>query len=329
MYTRYKPRKKEKKFVKYIFLILAVSGLFYLGYVHRSTLMFWKYNISRLDRELLEIDKAADRQSRIRMLQNLEKACDSYKNDNPFSSEAYFSSGRVKVLLGEALMPASFNELFITDRLTEQSEGVRKCFIEAVKDIKKAAALENGRIDDRNLMLLAKASFFAGYYTPVEIAEMLSAVKNLDLLLPEDRRLYATIQVLGGSEARGIDVLKNTGGNDAMDTLFLATVYRITNKHTEAILEYKKALEKAADDEIKTLIHFNLGKIYLAQSLMMEAAKEFNDAVSIAPGKADLRVWAGKSCAALGDKAKAREHWLEALKLEPDNAEVKKLLEGR
>jgi Tfp pilus assembly protein PilF len=61
----------------------------------------------------------------------------------------------------------------------------------------------------------------------------------------------------------------------------------------------------------------------------MEAAKEFSDAISFSPGKAVLRVWAGKSFAVLGDKAKAREYWLEALKLEPDNSEVKKLLEGR
>lgn len=329
MYTRYKPRKKEKKFVKYVFLALALGGLFYLGYIHRSTLMFWKYNISKLDRELMEVDKAADRQSRISMLKTLEKACDSYKNDNPFSSEAYFSSGRVKVLLGEALMPASFNELFVTDRLAEQSEEVRKCFIEAIKDLKKASALDNGRIDDRNLMLLAKACFLAGYYTPAELAEMLAGTKNFELLPPEDKRLYATIQVLGGNETRGIDVLKNSGGNDATDALFLATVYRITGKNTEAILEYRKALEKASDEEIKTLIRFNLGKIYFSQSLGVEAAREFSEAIASSPGKAVLRFWAGKCFAALGDKAKAREHWLEALKLEPDNAEVKKLLEGR
>ncbi len=329
MYTRYKPRKKEKKFVKYLFIAFAVGGLLYLGYIHRTTLMFWKYNISKLDKELMDIDKAADRQSRIGMLKSLEKVCDSYKNENLFSSEAYFSSGRVKVLLGEALMPASFNELFVSDRLTEQSEDVRRCFIEAIKDLKKAAALENGRIEDRNQMLVAKASFLAGYYTPVDLVEMLSIMKNFELLTPEDKRLYATIQVLGGNEARGIELLKNTGGNDVMDTLFLATVYRITSKNTEAILEYRKALEKANDNELKTLIRFNLGKIYFSQSLMMEAAKEFSEAIVSSPGKAVLRFWAGKCFAVLGDKARAREHWLEALKLEPDNAEVKKLLEGR
>ncbi len=327
MYTRYKPRKKEKKFVKYILYACVLGGLLYAGYTHRHVLMFWKYNISKLDRELLQIDQAANRQVRISMLKNLEKACDGYKSDNPFSSEAFFSSGRVKVLLGEAMMSATFNELFVTERLGEQGGDVRACFVEAIKDLKKAAVLDGGRIDDRNLLLLAKAGFLAGYYPPMELAEMLSGVKNLDMLSPEERRLYATIQVLGGNESRGIDVLKND--SDAAGSLFLATVYRMTKKNTEAILEYRKALEKAGDDETKMLIHFNLGKIYFSQSLAMEAAKEFSDAISFSPGKAVLRVWAGKSFAVLGDKAKAREYWLEALKLEPDNSEVKKLLEGR
>ncbi|MCX7678208.1 MAG: hypothetical protein N2316_03225 [Spirochaetes bacterium] len=264
---------------------------------------------------------------RINLLKDLERKCDRYKSENPFSADAHFSSGKVKVLLAEALMPASFERLFESDALDSLSIEVRQCFFEAIKDLKKGQALNDGKIDDRNLMLLAKAIFLAGYYVPHEIVQLLADLKKIETLTPEEKRLYATIHVLGGNEAKGFHILKSD--SEAGSPLFFATIYRLTGKNTEAIIEYRKALEKVDDIEIKTLIHFNLGKIYFSQSLAMEAAKEFSEAVAASPQKAYLKIWAGKSYAALGDVLKAQEMWRDALKLEPENVEAKKLIMGK
>lgn len=332
MYTRYKPRRRDRKFVKVLFALCVAAGLFYAAYEYRSVLFFWKYNIGKLDREVLVLESVGDRQRRQQALRDLVKGSNDFKNENPLSSEAFLASGRVHFLLGEARLPARFNELLITDRLGEVGGETRELFLTSIKDLKKAAALSGGGLPEKYLVMLAKSCFIINYYGIPDIAEMLSGIRNPGGLEDrDDRRFIAMVHVLNNNENLGFDILNRVEqeAGAGSGSLYLATVYRIAKKYTNAIMEYRKVLDKTQDQGMKTLIHYNLGRIYFTQALFGEALREFGEAAAADKVNIDYRIWSGKSYAALGDKIKARQSWTEAFQIDKNNAEVKRLLEGK
>jgi tetratricopeptide (TPR) repeat protein len=304
----------------------------YAGYEYRGVLFFWKYNIGKLDREVTGVETVADRQRRLQMLRGLVKGSTDYKNENPLSAEAFLASGHVHYLLGEAQLPARFTELLITDRLGEVGGETRELFIASIKDLKKATALSGGSIPGKYLVTMGKSSFITGYYGTADIAEMLSGIRNPEKLEEQDdRRFIAMVHVLNNNESLGFDILnrveQEAGGDRG--SLFLATVYRIAKKYTNAIMEYRKVLDKTQELNTRTLIHFNLGRIYFTQALYGEALREFVEASAADSVNTDYKIWAGKSYAALGDKVKARETWMEAFQADKNNTELKKLIDGK
>ncbi len=332
MYTRYKPRKRNRKSFKIAFAICAIAGLAYAVYQYRGILFFWKYNIGKMDREVMVLESVEDRQRRLQSLTDLVKGGNDFKNENLLSAEAYLSSGRVHYLLAEAHLPGKFNDLLISDKLGGIGGEARELFLTGIKDLKKAMALSGGGVSEKYLVMLAKSCFITGYYGPSDLAEMLSAIRNPDSLEDrDDRRFIAMIHVLNNNEALGFDILnrveQETGGGAG--SLFLATVYRTAKKYTNAIMEYKKVLENTREQGTRTLIHYNLGKIYFTQGLYGEALREFGEASEADKGNLDFKIWSGKSHAALGDKIKARQAWTEALQIDKNSAEAKRLLEGK
>lgn len=332
MYTRYKPRKRDRRLLKIFLLACLAGGLLYTGYEYRGVLFFWKYNIGKLDREVTGVETVADRQRRLQMLRDLVKGSTDYKNENPQSAEAFLASGQVHYLLGEAHLPARFTELLITDRLGEVGGEARELFIKSIKDLKKAMALSGGDIPGKYQVVLAKSSFITSYYGIADIAEMLSGVRNPDKLEErDDRRFIAMVHVLNNNENLGFEILnrveKEAGGDSG--SLFLATVFRIAKKYTNAIMEYRKVLDKTQDQNTRTLIHFNLGRIYFTQALYGEALREFGEASAADKANLYYKMWTGKSYAALGDKVKARETWMEAYQADKNNEELKKLIDGK
>jgi len=316
--------------MKLFFLACAVVGLVYAVYEYRGVLFFWKYNISKLDREIMAVDMVQDRQRRLQMLADLDRANNVYKKENPMSVEAHLTSGKVHYLLGEAHLPARFNELLITDRLGEVDGAARVHFIASIKDVKKAIALSGGGVQEKYLVMLARSCFITGYYGMADIAEILTPVRNPEILDDlDDRRFIAMVHVLNSNENYGLELLNKIEGSGGTPSIYMATLYRIAKKYTNALMEYRKVLDKTADIGTRNLIHFNLGKIYYTQGLHAEALREFAEAVTGNPTEISYRIWAGKSHASMGDKAKARESWLAAQNIDKNNEEVKKLLEGR
>ncbi len=316
--------------MKLFFLACAAVGLSYLIYEYRGVLFFWKYNISKLDREIMSVDRVQDRQRRLRMLSDLDRANGVCKKENPMSMEAHLSSGKVKYLLGEAHMPAKFNDLLIADRLGDVGEDSRNYFIASIKDVKKAIALSGGGIREKYLVMMARSCFITGFYGIADIAEILTPVKNSESLEDlEDRRFFAMVHILNNNENFGFDVLNKIQESEGAPSLYMATMYRLAKKFTNALMEYRKVLETSQDPGAKNLIHFNLGKIYYVQGLHAEAIREFTEAAEGNPAEISYRIWLGKSYDSLGDRGKARETWLAAQSIDKNNGEVKKLLERK
>ncbi len=329
MYIRYKSRKRDRKVFKILFLACAIFSAAYGVYHFRSVLFFWKYSISQLERDVMNVESVGDIALRRKMLLGLQKACDEYKTDNLLSAEAYINAGRVRYLLGEAHMPGNFNRLIILDRVHDADAEASAHFITCIKDFKKAMALSGPDVQPEYTIMLAKASYITRYYSPSDIAEMLSVISNPGKLKDaDDRRFYAMIQVLNNNEKTGFEILNGLEGVNRKgdDALFLAVIYRNAKKYTNAIMEYRKVLETTADIDTKLLVHYNLGRIYYTQGLFLEALREFSEAALSEKPQVEHRLWQGKSYAALGDLARARESWLEGLKIDKENAELKSLL---
>ncbi len=106
----------------------------------------------------------------------------------------------------------------------------------------------------------------------------------------------------------------------------MATAERIAGRYTNAIMNYRKVLDSAADDRLKRLVHLNLGKIYYNQSLFAESLTHFSEAMSLDDKDPGVKIWTGKSYAALGFRDKARALWSEVLNADKTNEEARKLL---
>ena len=242
---------------------------------------------------------------------------DSYKEESNVEPEAYFTSGKVHFLLGEAFLPGSFSELVVNDKSQIINARTHSQFIFAIKDIKKAImALVAIQLIEEYTLMLAKACYYTDYLTIKEISKIMEEVKNPEELPSvEDVRFYSIIGVLAHNDEQYIgDLYKYGNVNDSvLGKLFLATTERIAKQYTNSIIHYKEVLHKTKEKRILKLVHMNLGKIYYNQSLYKESLTHFNTANLIDNTSSILKIWIGKSYKALGEKDKAKAIWNDVL----------------
>ncbi|MCU0848047.1 MAG: tetratricopeptide repeat protein [Spirochaetes bacterium] len=328
MYYRYKVHKKRSGILKVLVIVAMTVGVIYAGYQYRQMLMFWKYSTSKLYKKVESVNTIKDSNKRRETLSGLAADMDSYKGDNQLNVEAFLMSGKTHFLYAESLLEGSFTDLIINDGLRDIGKKARRELIKSMKDLKKASALGGG-LDPEYAVMLAMAYFYTDYYQPQEIYRMIeksdiaSGIKSV-----ENHRFYSLMLVLGKKEDAGIRYLSDKGNikSDIKGKLFLATAERMAKRYTNSIINYKAALASTDDQQMKKLIHINLGIVYHNQSLFRESMSHFNSVVEIDPGDINARIWIGKNHFAMGEKDKARAIWNDILARDKSNREVQKLL---
>lgn len=331
MYYRYKSKKRNKKIYKVFFIGILIVAAGYTVYSFRSYLMFWKYNYSTLEKKIMALNAVRGEQNRIVMLQNLRDMCDKYKDENPLSAEAFFSSGKVHIMYGETKLTEPLSEMIIHERANTINSDARSEFLTAIKDIRKGMALINGVDEDGTYFYLAKAGYYSGYYELPYIHELIKKVKNMEKIKDaENVRFYSLIYILSGNTEEGIRFLKANSRAVAgsRGALFLAAVEKLGNNFTNAIMINKDIINTSTDPGIRKAAHFNLGKIYYQKSLYSESLYHLTEASKLGEDDFSIQLWIGKSYYKAGDRNKAESIWKAVLLKDKDNNAAKELIKG-
>jgi len=328
MYDRYKSRNRSKKASRVFLLIALISFTGYLGYQHRSYLLFWKFTYNKL---VQKIDTVSSLQRDRRDSEYREHTgiCRDYIEDNRLSEEAYLLAGRVHFLLAKTLIKDTFSELIIYDRSYRIPADAKDELHHAVKNIRKGIALSRDEIDSNYRVILAKAFYYLDYYPVADIVRQIQDVAVEEIRSDtESVRFYGLMHILNGSIDKGISVMKAHGHvtESIEGMLFMAAANMLAQRYTVAIMEYRQVLDKTSDNAIMKLAHIRLGKIFYNQSLYTESLSHFSRALAIDERDNELKIWIGKNYSALGDKTRARAIWSEVLASDSNNAEVRKLL---
>ena len=331
MYYRYKSKKRNNKIYKVILIVILVVSAGYLVYSFRSYLMFWKYNYSTLDKKIMALNAVRGEQNRIVMLQNLRDVCDKYKEDNPLSPDAFFSSGKVHLMIGETKLAESFSEMVIHEKDNTVSSEAREEFLTAIKDIRKGMALINGIDEEMTYFSLAKAGYYSDYYEQPYIYELIKMIRNTEKIRDvEDIRFYSLIYILNGNADYGVGFLKNhkTAVAGPKGALFMAAAEKLGNNFTNAILINKEIIKSSPGSAAGKIAHLNLGKIYYHKSLYNESLYHLTEAAKLDENDFSIQLWIGKSFYKAGDRKKAELVWKTILQKDKENVDAKKLLGG-
>lgn len=329
MYDRYQSRRKNTLLRRIIIMVILLGGAVFLVARYHHQLAFWRYDQNRLFGRVEAALKIGDAGKKREALGDLAETFMSYKEERPADPEAFVISGKVRYHLAMAMLPGSFSELVINDRVHDIEKEPRAEFIRAIKDFRKARALNGEALDETSLFMLATSAYLSGYSAPGEILAMIEKCrdfrKGTDV---EQVRFYSIITIINGKEDYGLSFLSEHGmaGDSIRGLLFYATAERMAKKYTGAIMTYQKVLAMTPDDRIRELVHLNLGTIYYRQSLYREAIGQFSRALELDEGGISSRIWMGKCYLAMGDREKARAIWNEVLARDGSNAEAKRLL---
>ena len=330
MYYRYKTTRRNRGIARNLFLIILIGLVSFFGYRYRAYLMFWKYTDNRLINKINGTYNIDNPDEKVKALQDLAGVIEGYKNKNFLQGNAFFLSGKIHFLLGEAYLAGSFSELVINEKTKNLNQDSRREFLLAIKDLNKGRALLNLEgFDERYSMMLAMACYFTGYRTPAEIAGMLegfdSFMQNASI---ENIRFYSIIKILNNYKDQGLELLLSKGEVEGslQGRLFHAVALKIAERYTNSIIILKDVLSSAPGGQVSKLIHVNLGEIYYTQRLYRESVEQFNEALNIDPSDNGVRIWLGKSYNASGDRNRAVSIWEGVLESDNSNKEVLRLL---
>lgn len=329
MYDRYKSKRRNTGPWKLLVVLIILGAGIFLAIQYHEYLAFWKYNRNKLYKTVDVARHIKDPLKKREALTDLAETFERYKEEHQISQDAFFISGEVHYLLGVTYLPGNFSEMYVNDRMSEISPEARHAFLNAIKDLRKGAALENGVLDDSYVFMIAKAGLYSGYYAPAEIFEMIektgetARVKNV-----ENIRFYSVINIMNKREDYGLKYLSDYGmvKDSIQGILLFATAQRAAKKYTGAIMSYKDALSRTSDTSIQKLVYINLGKIYFNQSLFKESLDQFNLALQIDQKDMLPKIWMGKNYLAMGAKDKAKAIWSEVLTIDRTNTEARELL---
>ena len=329
MYYKYKPKRKRRIF-KPLAIIIVLCTIGYFTYRNREYLMFWRYSDNKLAAKLKKAEKGGNK---LTDLKNLVQMFDNYRENNPLDQDAYFYSARVYYGIAVANMPRNFSDFVINNLGDDISTALTPLsldgFQKAIKYMRKGMVLgDKKKIDHEYMMIFAYSCFYTSFLNMAELDEFLSSANKDELSKNvEDVRFYSLVKILGNEKDKGFDFLANNGkvDSDLNGILFQSCLEGMAGHYTNAIMDYKKVLDTTEDPQILKLVRMNLGKIYYKQNLYNESLEQF---IEVARNTADVlpKIWAGKSYAALGQHDKAKTVWNDALALDKNNGELKKLL---
>ena len=330
MYYKYKPKKRSKRILKPLAIIIVLCAIGYFTYRYREYLMFWRYSDNKLVAKLKAAENSGDKLTEFK---DLAQIFDNYRESNPLNQEAYFYSARVHYGIAAANMPWSFSEFVINNLSDDMQSALPPLslneFQKAIRYIRKGMALgDNKKIDHEYIMIFAYSCFYASFLNMAELNEFLSLADKSELSKNvEDARFYSLVKILENEKNEGFDFLAGNGevDSDLRGILFQSCVESMGGQYTNAIMNYRKILDTAEDPHVLKLVRMNLGKIYYKQNLYNESLEQF---VAAAKNTEDVlpKIWAGKNYAALGQHDKAKVVWNEAIAVDKNNAELKKLL---
>ena len=329
MYYRYKSKKKDRRFLKFIVLAGMAGTLTYMLYTNKAKLMFWRINQNRIIKSIDDVSGIQDPVKRVEDLKKLGEDLESYKKDNMLDPEAYLLASKLYMKLGLNLDNRSFSEMYIDDSLATLSRESRSYLILVVRDINKAIALNDGNdIELDDLLSLAKAAFLTGYYGTDYIYSLVnSRIRSEENISVENARFYSLLSIMSGKADEGLEYLRSKGAVDGsiQGKLFMARALTDGMKYTDAIMAFQSILKGAEDANVQRICYLNLGRIYYNQRLYRESLDQYTAALNISADN-NCRVWIAKNHFALGEKEKALIILNEAAALEPANEEVKQLL---
>ena len=120
--------------------------------------------------------------------------------------------------------------------------------------------------------------------------------------------------------------------NDMYDTPSYALynsgwAYYNKKDYQQALSKYQQALQKDPKTVLRPQIEKNIGLIYLGQSNLSEAIRQFKTAVELSPSLYDAQLFLGESFLKIKDKTNAKKAFLAVIKYSPQSAYGKKAQE--
>ena len=331
MYYKYKPKGKKKHILKPLAIIIVLCTAGYFAYRYKEHLMFWRYSDNKL---VAKLKVAENSDNKLSELKNLVQVFDSYRENNPLDQEAYFYSARLHYGIAVAGMPGNFSEFVINNFGDSGSFEIPSLssseFQKAIKYMRKGIALGDGKkIGHEYLMLFAYSCFYTSFSDMTELNEIFSSADKNELPKNiEDARFYSLVKILKNEKDEGFEFLAENGevDSDLRGILFLSCVEGMVGQYTNAIMNYRRILDATEDPQVLKFVHINLGKIYYKQNLFNESLEQFTWSAEKDARDVSSKIWAGKSYAALGQHDKAKAVWNDALAIDKNNSELKKLL---
>lgn len=332
MYYRYKSKKKDRRFLKFIVFIGIAGTVVYMLYTNKAKLMFWRINQNRIVRSIDDVSRIQEPVKRVESLKKLGEDLESYKKDNMLDPEAYILASKLYMKLGLNLDNRSFSEMYIDDSLASLSRESRSYLVFVIRDINKAIALnDDNEIEFEDLLSLAKAAFLTGYYGNDYIYSLVSSrIESEENVSVENARFYSLLSIMSGKADEGLEYLRQKGAveDSVQGKLFMARALTDGMKYTDAIMAFQSILKGADDVNVQRVCYLNLGRIYFNQRLFRESLEQYTAALNISADN-NCRVWIAKNHFALGEKEKALVILNEASALDPANEEVKLLLSAK
>ena len=330
MYYRYKTRKKDRRYLKYISYLIIAGIVVYTLYHYKNQLMFWKLSQNRIIYEIKSVSSISDPQQRIEKLKKLKSDLETYRDENALEPESYQLTARVCYNIGIADMDNDFTDIYLNESNVKLSPESEKYLIETIKNLQKAIALLDGReIDTDDIFILAGAYYFTGYYTGKEIYTMLKEyVKDGEGVTAANARFFSIVCIKAENIEEGLGFLQAKGDveSSVKGRLLWARALRDAMKNTESIIAFQKILKTAEDSTSQKIAYLNLGRIYYDQHLYKESIEQFTAALALGDDL-NCKIWIGKNHMALGEKDKAKAVWTEVLNADNSNEEAKKLLD--
>lgn len=329
MYYRYKSRKKNRAYLKYILYFLIVGVVSYTLYHYRNHLMFWKISHNRIVSEIASVTVIADPQKRLEKLQKLKSDLESYRDENEMEPESFLFLSRICYSLGLAGMDNDFTDIYLNESNVKLSPESSKYLTESIKNSQKAIALLDGKeIEIDDIFILAGAYYFTGYYSGEEIYTLLKEyVRDGEGISSVNARFFSIICIKADKTEEGLAFLQAKGDveGNVKGKLLWARALRDAMKNTEAIIAFQKILKSAEDSVSQRIAYLNLGRIYYDQHLYKESMEQFTAALALGDDL-NSRIWLGKNHLALGEKDKAKTVLTDVINADSSNEEAKKLL---